>query len=230
MNYQENALRSATRILGLGFIHYSTRAWMHCSASRPSLFKRHGCCPISQCVLPAARSWTAPSTCCNIANMHNAAYAAYGCAPNAEPTAASLGHHQQAVEDTEPGGMSMLRLARIRARVPARHDPPAAAAAAFLASFSWRALASRSLRCAGVSPSCLELSPCLAARASARLRSISRWLPRVIPSPHVLYRGARSSGFLGFCAFSVCFFCVSGWVRERGERGGWRPLLGHMRS
>jgi hypothetical protein len=58
-------------------------------------------------------------------------------------------------------------------------SPPPAACAAFLAAFSCSALASRSRRCSGVSPSSRPLAT--GRRACALCRSRSRWSPRAAP-------------------------------------------------
>mmetsp|Transcript_25435 Transcript_25435/g.101371 ORF Transcript_25435/g.101371 Transcript_25435/m.101371 type:complete len:205 (+) Transcript_25435:1216-1830(+) len=69
--------------------------------------------------------------------------------------------------------------------------PPASdAAAAFFARFSAIALASRSFRCCGVSPSSFFAAAPLPARACARARSISRWLPRVIARDEAVAAGS----------------------------------------
>ncbi|KAL4428193.1 hypothetical protein ABPG75_002282 [Micractinium tetrahymenae] len=73
-----------------------------------------------------------------------------------------------------------------RAGTPPPHDGRyhfLAASAALRAAFSCSAFASRSLRCAGVRPSrsflSFEVTPLASLRFCARMRSISRWLPRV---------------------------------------------------
>ncbi|CAN6351046.1 unnamed protein product [Urochloa humidicola] len=62
------------------------------------------------------------------------------------------------------------------APLPPLASAPPAACAAFLAAFSCSALASRSRRCSGVSPSSRPLAA--GRRACALCRSRSRWSPR----------------------------------------------------
>lgn len=65
------------------------------------------------------------------------------------------------------------------APLPPLASAPPAACAAFLAAFSCSALASRSRRCSGVSPSSRPLAT--GRRACALCRSRSRWSPRAAP-------------------------------------------------